>query len=65
MINAGRDVEKLTQEKDILERLELKVRPITKELRFYFDGHTTLSKDSDFIVTKFYNQTIFLLIFLF
>jgi type IV secretory pathway VirB4 component len=39
-----------TQEKDILERLELKVRPITKELRFYFDGHTTLSKDSDFMV---------------
>ena len=39
-----------TQERDILERLELKVRPITKELRFYFDGHTTLSKDSDFMV---------------
>lgn len=39
-----------TQERDILERLELKVRPITKELRFYFDGHTTLSRDSDFMV---------------
>lgn len=39
-----------TQERDIMERLELKVRPITKELRFYFDGHTTLSKDSDFMV---------------
>ncbi len=39
-----------TQERDILERLELKVRPITKELKFYFDGHTTLRKDSDFMV---------------
>lgn len=39
-----------TQERDIMERLELKVRPITKELRFYFDGHTTISVDSDFMV---------------
>ena len=39
-----------TQERDIMERLELKIRPITKELRFYFDGHTTLSRDSDFMV---------------
>ena len=39
-----------TQERDILERLELKVRPLTKELKFYFDGHTTLRKDSDFMV---------------
>src|SRR5574344_2217640 len=39
-----------TQERDILERLELKLRPITKELKFYFDGHTTLSRDSDFMV---------------
>ena len=39
-----------TQERDILERLELKVRPITKELKFYFDGHTTLKADSDFMV---------------
>ena len=39
-----------TQERDILERLELKVRPITKELRFYFDGHTTITKNSDFMV---------------
>lgn len=39
-----------TQERDIMERLELKVRPITKELRFYFDGHTTISADSDFMV---------------
>ena len=39
-----------TQERDIMERLELKVRPFTKELRFYFDGHTTISRDSDFMV---------------
>lgn len=39
-----------TREKDILERLELKIRPITKELRFYFDGHTTIAPKSDFIV---------------
>ena len=39
-----------TQERDIMERLELKVRPITKELQFYFDGHTTIRKDSDFMV---------------
>ena len=39
-----------SREKDILERLELKIRPITKELRFYFDGHTTIAPKSDFIV---------------
>ena len=38
-----------TQERDIMERLELKVRPLTKELRYYFDGHTTIRHDSDFI----------------
>lgn len=39
-----------TQEREIMERLELKIRPITKELKFYFDGHTTISRDSDFMV---------------
>ena len=39
-----------SREKDILERLELKIRPITKELRYYFDGHTTIAPQSDFIV---------------
>lgn len=39
-----------THEKSIMERLELKIRPLTKELKFYFDGHTTISKDSDFMV---------------
>ena len=40
----------MTQERDIMERFELKIRPITKELKFYFDGHTTLRKNSDFMV---------------
>ena len=39
-----------TEERAILERLELKVRPIVKELKFYFDGHTTLTANSDFMV---------------
>ncbi len=39
-----------TQEKDVMEKLELKIRPIVKELRYYFDGHTTISPDSNFIV---------------
>ena len=39
-----------TQERDVLERLELKIRPLIKELRYYFDGHTTIKSDSDFIV---------------
>ncbi len=39
-----------TQEKDIMERLELKVRPIVNELQFYFNGKTTITKDSDFMV---------------
>ncbi len=39
-----------THERDVMERLELKVRPLVKELRYYFTGHTTLSIQSDFIV---------------
>lgn len=39
-----------TRERDIMERLELKVRPLTKELRYYFNGHTTVEPTSDFIV---------------
>ncbi len=39
-----------THEKDVMERLELKVRPLVKELKYYFTGHTTLSIESDFIV---------------
>ena len=39
-----------TQERDIMEKLELKIRPLTKDLKYYFDGHTTITHDSDFIV---------------
>lgn len=39
-----------SHEKDILEKLEIKIRPITKELKYYFDGHTTISSNSQFIV---------------
>ena len=39
-----------TRERDVMERLELRVRPLTKELRYYFTGHTTLQIDSDIIV---------------
>ena len=38
------------RERDVMERLELKVRPLTKELRYYFCGHTTLNIDSNIIV---------------
>lgn len=39
-----------THEKDIMERLELKVRPLVKELKYYFSGHTTIRANSKFIV---------------
>ena len=39
-----------TREKDIMERLEIKIRPFTKELRFYFNGHTSIEPTSNFIV---------------
>ena len=39
-----------THEKDVLEKLELKLRPLVKELRYYFDGHTTIRPQSNFIV---------------
>ena len=39
-----------THERDIMERLELKIRPLTNELRYYFTGKTTIDSDADFIV---------------
>jgi len=39
-----------THERDVLERLELKVRPFVRELKYYFDGHTSIPSDSEFIV---------------
>ena len=40
----------MTHERDVMERLELKIRPLTNELRFYFNGHTTIAPRSNFIV---------------
>lgn len=39
-----------SQEKDVMERLELRIRPLTRELKYYFNGHTTIQIESDFIV---------------
>ena len=39
-----------TRERDVMERLELRVRPFVNELRYYFNGHTTIDSSSDFIV---------------
>ena len=40
-----------TRERDIMERLEIKVRPLTfGGLEHYFDGHTTIEPKSNFIV---------------
>lgn len=39
-----------THERDVMERLELRIRPLVKELRYYFTGHTSLNIQSDFIV---------------
>lgn len=40
-----------TRERDIMEKLELKIRPlITGGLEHYFNGHTTISPKSNFIV---------------
>ena len=38
-----------THEKDIMEKLEMKVRPLTHDLKYYFDGHTTITHNTDFI----------------
>jgi len=39
-----------THERDVMERLELKVRPFVRELKYYFNGHTSINSNSDFIV---------------
>ncbi len=39
-----------TREKEIMEKLEIKIRPLTKELRYYFTGKTTIDSKADFIV---------------
>ena len=39
-----------THERDVMERLELKVRPFVRELSYYFNGHTTIRRDSNYMV---------------
>ncbi|NLA33457.1 MAG: DUF87 domain-containing protein [Tenericutes bacterium] len=39
-----------THERAIMERLELKLRPLVNELRYYFNGHTTIQINSEIIV---------------
>jgi predicted acetyltransferase len=44
-----------TRERDVMERLELRVRPFINEARYYFNGHTTIANDSNFIVFSIKN----------
>lgn len=39
-----------THERDVLERLELKVRPLVKELQYYFNGKTTINTNNGYLV---------------
>ena len=39
-----------THERDVLERLELKLRPLVKELQYYFNGKTTIDSKSNYLV---------------
>ena len=39
-----------THERDVLERLELKLRPLVKELQYYFNGKTTINSNSGYLV---------------
>jgi len=39
-----------THERDVLERLELKLRPLVKELQYYFNGKTTIDTSNDYLV---------------
>ena len=42
--------DQVTHERDIMERLELKIRPLVNELKYYFDGHTTIHPQNKFVV---------------
>ena len=45
-----RSLTEKTHERDVLERLELKLRPLVKELQYYFNGHTTIDTENDYLV---------------
>ncbi len=50
IISKLRSITEKTRERDILERLEIKVRPLVNELKYYFNGHTTVNSRSGFLV---------------
>ena len=45
-----RSMTEKTRERDIMERLEIKIRPFTRELKYYFNGHTSINTSGDFLV---------------
>ena len=45
-----RSMTEKTRERDIMERLEIKIRPFTRELKYYFNGHTSIDSNGDFLV---------------
>lgn len=45
-----RSMTEKTRERDIMERLEIKIRPFTRELKYYFNGHTSIDTSGDFLV---------------
>lgn len=45
-----RSMTEKTRERDIMERLEIKIRPFTRELKYYFNGHTSINSNGDFLV---------------
>ena len=45
-----RSMTEKTREKDIMERLEIKIRPFTRELKYYFNGHTSINANGDFLI---------------
>ena len=50
VIGRLRSMTEKTRERDIMERLEIKIRPFTRELKYYFNGHTSVDSDGDFLV---------------
>ena len=45
-----RSMTEKTRERDIMERLEIKIRPFTRELKYYFNGKTSINGNGDFLV---------------
>ena len=45
-----RSMTEKTRERDVMERLEIKIRPFTRELKYFFNGHTSINANGDFLV---------------